>query len=83
MTRRNFLKGAFSLIVLMGFGRLFASNGERPVFNETGMRIYRGYVSGRNVEQIASDLVAEYEVDYETALRDTKEFIRTLRSMGL
>jgi hypothetical protein len=83
MTRRNFLKGAVSLIVLMGFGRLFAGSKGEPIFNETGMRVYRGYISGRNPEQIASDLVAEYEVDYETALRDTKEFIRTIRTMGL
>ena len=67
----------------MSFGKLFASKGGELVFNETGMRVYRGYVSGRTVEQIASDLVAEYDVDYETALRDTKEFIRTLRSMGI
>jgi hypothetical protein len=50
--------------------------------NETGWRIYKGYKEGRTVEQIASDLVAEYNVDFETALKDTKEFISLLRSMG-
>lgn len=73
------------MIALMGFGRLFASSGRGRdlILNETGAKIYRGYISGRTAEQIASDLVAEYEVSYETALRDTKEFIRTLRAMGV
>ncbi len=73
------------MVALMGFGRLFASSGRGGdlVLNETGAKIYRGYISGRTVEQIASDLVAEYEVTYETALRDTEEFIRTLRAMGV
>ncbi len=71
------------MLALLSFGKLFASKGGELVLNETGMRVYRGYLSGRNAEQIASDLVAEYEVSYETALRDTKEFIRTLRSMGI
>ncbi|NPB03696.1 MAG: PqqD family protein [Thermotogae bacterium] len=84
MTRRSFLKVLVGTVALLSFGKLAASErGSSLVLNETGMRIYKGYVSGRNVEQIASDLVAEYEVDYETALRDTKEFISTLRAMGI
>jgi len=67
----------------LAFGRLMASSGRELIFNETGAKVYRGYVSGRTPEQIASDLVAEYDVDYETALRDTEDFIRTLRAMGV
>jgi hypothetical protein len=85
MTRREFLKVAALGILSLGiWGSLRPQKLKAGsiAMNETGWRIYKGYKEGRTVEQIASDLVAEYNVDFETALKDTKEFISLLRSMG-
>ncbi len=86
MTRREFLKlvgigvVAGSIGSLIKWGKL---QGEDLILNETGARIYKGYKEGRTAEQIASDLVAEYDVDFKTALKDTKEFLALLRSLGV
>ncbi len=83
MTRRGFLKSIVGVAFFLLAGKLFASRRGGLIFNETGEKVYRGYISGRTPEQIASDLVAEYDVDFQTALRDTREFIGTLRAMGV
>ncbi len=85
MTRREFLKlVALGILTLGIWGILKPLNlkAGNVAMNETGWRIYKGYKEGRTAEQIASDLTAEYNVDFETALKDTKEFIALLRSMG-
>jgi Coenzyme PQQ synthesis protein D (PqqD). len=85
MNRREFLKFAalgFLTLGFLGSMRLQELKAGNIAMNETGWRIYKGYKEGRTVEQIASDLTAEYNVDFETALKDTKEFIALLRSMG-
>ncbi|EJF05801.1 hypothetical protein ThvES_00021370, partial [Thiovulum sp. ES] len=83
--RREFLKVMTLGLLSLGFLgsiRPQGLNAGSLAMNGTGWRIYKGHKEGRTVEQIASDLTAEYDVDFETALRDTKEFIALLRSMG-
>ncbi|MEO0167695.1 MAG: PqqD family protein [candidate division WOR-3 bacterium] len=85
MTRGEFLKLMGLGALTLGIGGLLTAKrlkAESLIMNETAARIYKGYKEGRNAEQIASDLVAEYDVDFETALKDTKEFLTILRSMG-
>lgn len=85
MTRREFLKFVGVGVLTLGILSLFKTQklgAENIIMNETAARIYKGYKEGRNAEQIASDLVAEYDVDFETALKDTKEFLSLIRAMG-
>ncbi len=84
MTRRKFLMSIFGAVLTLGvLGWFRKANATTLVLNETGARIYKGYKEGRNAEQIASDIVAEYDVDFETALKDTRNFLSILRSMGV
>ncbi|MEO0195248.1 MAG: PqqD family peptide modification chaperone [candidate division WOR-3 bacterium] len=85
MTRREFLKLIGIGALTLGIGNFLSAKrlkAENLIMNETAARIYKGYKEGRNAEQIASDLTAEYDVDFGTALKDTKEFLTLLRSMG-
>ncbi len=48
-----------------------------------GMRIWESIAEGRNLGEIAAFLVAEYEVDEETARTDVIQFASDLASRGL
>lgn len=51
--------------------------------NETGAAIWDGIEAGKTPEQIAEDLVAEYDVDLEKAKCDTEAFLANLKEIHL
>lgn len=46
--------------------------------NEVGAFIYRLYLGSNTKEEIASALSTEYEVDYNEALEDVKDFLKSI-----
>ena len=46
--------------------------------NEVGAFIYRLYLGSKTKEEIASALSSEYDVDYNEALEDVKEFFKCI-----
>lgn len=64
--------------------------GERVVeFNgimtlsETGAFLWKGIEEGKDTNELVDSMTAEYEVDKETALADTLEFISAIEKNGL
>lgn len=64
--------------------------GERVVeFNgmitlsDTGALIWKGIEDGKDVNSLVDSIVAEYDIDKETALADTLEFISTIEKNSL
>ncbi len=51
--------------------------------NQTGLFILKALKEGKKAEEIPALLTEEFEVDYETAQRDTVDFVEKLRSYGL
>ena len=50
--------------------------------NESGASLYRILESGATYEDMANALVSEYEVSYDEALSDVREFIGVLADAG-
>jgi phage tail sheath gpL-like len=50
--------------------------------NATGKLIWEGVAAGKTAEQIANDLVAEYDVAPEVALQDTQAIITQMQENG-
>lgn len=64
--------------------------GERVVeFNgimtlsETGALLWKGIEEGKNADSLVDSIITEYDIDKETALADTLEFISTIEKNGL
>jgi len=64
--------------------------GERVVeFNgmmtlsETGALLWKGIEDGKDVNSLVESIIAEYDIDKETALADTLEFIASIEKSGL
>lgn len=64
--------------------------GERVVeFNgimtlsETGALLWKGIEDGKDTNSLADSIIAEYDIDKETALSDTLEFVSTIEKNGL
>ena len=56
---------------------------EVKVLNPVGSRVF-SLLDGKNtVEDIARAVTDEFEVDYETALKDVKKFLEELRTEGM
>ena len=51
--------------------------------NESGAEVWRGLEAGEDEAGIAARLAAVYEVDADTALRDTRAVVEKLRAAGL
>ena len=50
--------------------------------NETGLMLWKLLEKESSLEDLASALVQEYEVDREQALADVGEFVETLKKAG-
>ena len=59
------------------------SRSEVHVLNETGSTLLTLLDGSHSVSDLANALVREYDVDYQTALRDTVEFLITLKGKGM
>jgi len=79
----------YILRVIAGEGLLVPTGKASENFNgminlsETAAFIWRQVDTAATLEEIADRLMAEYEVDRETALRDTYGFARSLYVRGL
>ena len=51
--------------------------------NESGAILWRALEQGGSREALADALLAEYEVDRETALADVDEFLQKLQEAGI
>lgn len=57
---------------------------QNPIMlNETGAKMYELLEKGYSKEDIANDMVKEYDISYEEALSDTESFINMLINSGL
>lgn len=68
--------------VVMNIGGELAFNG-MITLNEVGAFIWKAVENGDNAEEIAKKITLEYEIDYETALSDTKVFIEKMNGVGV
>lgn len=50
--------------------------------NETARTIFLALAQERTVEELTDAVIAEYEVDRETARADVEEFLQQLRQVG-
>ena len=50
--------------------------------NETGVMLWQLLENESSIEELASALMQEYEVDREEALADVGEFVETLKKAG-
>lgn len=51
--------------------------------NGTGKDIWQGVGAGKSVEEIATKLTEDYEVDFEKAKEDTEKIIEKMREAGI
>ena len=51
--------------------------------NETGLVLWKALRKDQTEESLADLIVSEYEIDKETALRDVKSFLESLRNANL
>ena len=51
--------------------------------NESGAILWRALEQGGDRDALADALLAEYEVDRETALADVDEFLKKLKEVGI
>ena len=68
--------------VVMNIGGELAFNG-MITLNEVGAFIWKAVENGDNAEEIAKKITLEYEIDYETALSDTKVIIEKMNGVGV
>ena len=68
--------------VVMNIGGDVSFNG-MITLNELGAFIWKAIENGDNAEEIAKKIIAEYEIDFETALKDTKVFIEKMNGAGV
>lgn len=54
----------------------------KPVpLNESGAYIWQMLEKGKQIEQIAESFAKEYEIAYEEAITDIRQFLRQLRTV--
>lgn len=51
--------------------------------SESGSLLYRRLQSGCTEEELVSALLAEYDIDAQTARADTRAFLEQMRRMGI
>jgi hypothetical protein len=59
------------------------ARGEYLALDPIGAALWQGLEAGRSVEQVARDIVAEYDVDFEQALADLEALATDLVGRGL
>ena len=51
--------------------------------SESGALLYQKLLSGSTAAELAALLTAEYDIDLETAQRDTADFLDQMRELGV
>ncbi len=59
------------------------STGLTYTLNTTGRDIFERFQEGSEASEIVRSLIAEFEVDEETARGDLEDFVRQMRELGL
>ena len=68
--------------IVMNLGGELNFNG-MITLNETGAFIWRAIEQNKNAEETAKMLSEEYEIDFQTALRDTESIINKMLGAGI
>ena len=82
------IKNGFTLrsvagnFIVMNLGGELDFNG-MITLNETGAFIWKGVEDGKSIEEIAEAISQEYEIDFQTALNDTKGIIAKMLEAGV
>ncbi len=67
-----------------GSGFLFDSaSGAGFVVNMSGGRLAQGLIQGRSTDQLAQDLVDDFDVELSEALADVADFIKALQDNSI
>ena len=76
------LREAAGSFVVMNIGGELSFNG-MITLNESGAMIWRAIENGDDAEAIAKKIAEKYDIDFETALNDTKGFIEKMNGAGV
>ncbi len=68
--------------ILVPVGAAAAKFNGLITMNEAGRFIFDQLAEDRTLPELAERVTAEYDVDYDTALRDAEEFVQQLRDVG-
>ena len=68
--------------ILVPVGAAAAKFNGLITMNEAGRFIFGLLSEERTLPELAELVTAEYDVDYDTALRDAEEFVQQLRDVG-
>jgi len=68
--------------IVMNLGGELNFNG-MITLNETGAFIWRAIEQNKNAEETAKMISEEYEIDFQTALRDTESIIDKMLEAGI
>ncbi len=68
--------------IVMNLGGELNFNG-MITLNETGAFIWRAIEQNKNAEETAKMISEEYEIDFQTALRDTESIINKMLEAGI
>ena len=68
--------------ILVPVGAAAAKFNGLITMNEVGRFIFDQLAEDRTLPELAERVTAEYDVDYDTALRDAEEFVQQLRDVG-
>jgi hypothetical protein len=68
--------------ILVPVGAAAAKFNGLITMNDVGRFIFGLLSEDRTLPELAKQVTAEYDVDYDTALRDAEEFVRQLRDVG-
>lgn len=68
--------------ILVPVGAAAAKFNGLITMNEVGRFIFDQLAEDRTLPELAERVTAEYDVDYDTALRDAEAFVQQLREVG-
>ncbi len=83
------IKDGFIIKKIMGSYIVISADGNAANFekmqtlNETGALLWGVLEKGGDIDSLTAKLLAEYDVDEETAIADAKDFTDKLRAAGL
>ena len=76
------LREAAGSFVVMNLGSETDFNG-MITLNETGALIWNNIDQGKSTEEIAKNIIEEYDIDFDTAFKDTVKFIIKMSEAGV
>lgn len=68
--------------ILVPVGAAVAKFNGLITMNEVGKTIFNALAEDHTARELAEKITGEYDVDIETALSDTEEFLQQLREVG-